>query len=92
MLLEGAFRVVAVLSAVNRLYFTTFQFKRAGAHIDQMKVKPDRLAERLDRVANLPPSEAAEDLRRLVEETTTIVSDEVPGVDVDAAWSPSSGD
>ncbi len=88
MLLEGAFKVVAVLSAVNRLYFTTFQFKRAAAHVDQMKVKPDRLAERLDRVANAPPSEAAEELRKLVEETKAIVRHEVPDGDVDAPWQP----
>jgi hypothetical protein len=86
MLLEGAFRVVAVLSAVNRLYFTTFQFKRMRAHSDRMKVKPERLDERLEQVANDPPSPAAEVLRTLVEETKEIVRIEMPDVDVDAAW------
>ena len=88
MLLDGAFRVVAVLSAVNRLYFTTFQFKRAGAHIAQMKVKPERLAERLDRVANAPPSEAARELSGLVEETKAIVKAEMPGIETDQPWRP----
>jgi predicted nucleotidyltransferase len=78
MLLEGAFRVLAVLSAVNRLYFTTFQFKRAHAHAERMAVKPARLIERLDRVANAAPSDAAEELRTLVEETKAIVIDEIP--------------
>jgi predicted nucleotidyltransferase len=88
MLLEGAFKVVAVLSAVNRLYFTTFQFKRAAAHVDQMSVKPERLADRLDRVANLPLSEAADELRKLVEETKAIVRHELPDVEADAPWNP----
>jgi len=88
MLLDGAFKVVAVLSAVNRLYFTTFQFKRAGAHVEQMKLKPVRLAERLDRVANAPPSQAADELRKLVEETKAIVRRELPDLDVDARWQP----
>jgi hypothetical protein len=88
MLLEGAFKVVAVLSAVNRLYFTTFQFKRAGGHVEQMDIKPDRLAERLDRVANGPPSGAADELRKLVEETKAIVRRELPDVDVDTPWQP----
>jgi hypothetical protein len=92
MLLEGAFKVVAVLSAVNRVYFTTFQFKRAGGHVHQMNVKPDRLVERLDRVANAPPSEAADELRKLVEETKAIVRRELPDVDVDAPWQPLKGD
>ena len=88
MLLDGAFRVVAVLSAVNRLYFTTFQFKRAHSHADQMSFKPDRLAERLDVVANAPPSEAAEELHRLVEETKAIVREQLPDVDVEVSWRP----
>ena len=88
MLLDGAFRVVAVLSALNRLYFSTFQFKRTRAHIAQMAVKPERLAERLDGVANDPPSAAAELLRALVDETKEIVRREMPDVDVDASWQP----
>jgi hypothetical protein len=88
MLLDGAFRVLAVLSAVNRLYFTTFQFKRASVHVGQMSNRPERLAERLDRVANAAPSDAAEELRALVEDTKAIVSAEMPDVSVDVAWSP----
>ncbi len=78
MLLDGAFRVLAILSAINRLYFTTFQFKRARAHIDRMAVKPDHLAESLDFIANAPPSEAAEHLRKLVEATRAIAQAEMP--------------
>jgi len=88
MLLDGAFRVAAVLSAINRLYFSTFQFKRAAEHFSRMSLKPDRLAERLDFVANAAPSEAAEELRRLVEETNAIVRAELPDVDVEVSWQP----
>jgi hypothetical protein len=86
MLLDGAFRVLAVLSAVNRLYFTTFQFKRGGEHVSRMTARPERLAERLDRVANAAPSDAAGELRTLVEETKAIVRAEMPDVDVDVPW------
>ena len=88
MLVEGAFRVVSVLSAVNRLYFSTFQFKRAGAHFDAMAIKPDRLAERIDTVANGVPSVAAAELGRLVEETKAIVRQEMPGIGTDVPWQP----
>jgi hypothetical protein len=88
MLLDGAFRVVAVLSAVNRLYFTTFQFKRARAHIERMAVRPDQLAESLDDVANAPPSDAAEELKKLFEATKAIVHAEIPDLDVNRAWRP----
>jgi len=88
MLLDGAFRLVAVLSAINRLYFSAFQFKRAAEHFSRLSLKPDRLAERLDFVANAAPSEAAEELRRLVEETKAIVGAELPHVDVEVSWQP----
>ena len=88
MLIEGAFRVVAVLSAVNRLYFTTFQFKRAGEHAAALRVKPERLTERLDFIANATPSEAADELGKLVAETKSIAKAELPEVDVDVAWRP----
>jgi hypothetical protein len=91
MLLEGAFKIVAVLSAINRLYFTTFQFKRAAAHIARMRVKLERMAERLDRVANAPPSEAAGELHLLVDETRSILRSEMPEIDPDAAWKPPPG-
>ena len=88
MLLDGAFRVVAVLSAVNRLYFSTFQFKREREHFEQMATKPDRLGDRLDAVANGAPAEAAEELRKLVEETKAIVASEMPEMDVEVTWQP----
>jgi hypothetical protein len=88
MLLDGAFRVVAVLSALNGLYFSTFQFKRAGTHFDAMPLKPVRLAERLDLVANGEPASAAEELHRLVEETKALVRREMPEVEVEVQWQP----
>jgi len=88
MLLDGAYRVVSVLSALNRVYFSTFQFKRTGAHFEQMALKPERVSERLDRVANAEPSAAAEELRRLVEETRAIVKREMPDLEVDVPWQP----
>ena len=88
MLLDGAFRVLAVLSAINRLYFTTFQFKRTRAHADRMAMKPERLAERLDSIANAAPSAAAEELAALVVETKGIVKSEFPDVEINVTWRP----
>jgi hypothetical protein len=88
MLLDGAFRVLAIISAVNRLYFTSFQFKRARAHAERMAIKPERLADRLDALANAAPSVAAEELMGLVEDTKAIVASEMPEVDVNIRWRP----
>jgi hypothetical protein len=91
MLLDGAFRLLAVLSAINRLYFTTFQFKRARAHIEQMTIRPEQLAQKLDLIANAPPSDAAEELRKLHDETKTIVRAEMPDLDLRRRWRPDPG-
>ncbi len=53
-----------------------------------MPLKPDRLAERLDLVANAAPREASEELRKLVEEMRAIVSAELPELDVEVSWEP----
>ena len=90
MLLDGAFRVLAVLSAINRLYFTSFQLKRARAHIKLMAIKPEHLAESLDLIGNGPPSEAAEKLRKLVGDTKAIIRAELPEVNADQPWKPPS--
>jgi hypothetical protein len=92
MLLEGAYRIVSVLSALNRVYFSTFQFKRAETHIAQLEARPDRLSERLDTVANAEPSTAAEELRKLVEETKAIVRREMPDIEIDVPWQPAIDD
>ncbi len=90
MLLDGAFRVLAILSAINRLYFCDFQFKRARAHAAHMAVKPEHLAESLDLIASSHPSEAAAELGKLVHETKAIVRAEMPDVDVERSWSPNA--
>jgi hypothetical protein len=80
-LLDGAFHVMGALSAVNSLYFTTFQFKRMRAHMAGMRSAPPRLADRLESLFTLPRGEAAQELRRLVAETVDIV--EVRFSDID---------
>src|SRR5207302_4759260 len=47
-LLDGAFRLVGALSAVNGLYFTTFQFKRTRAHVAALAHAPHHLARPLE--------------------------------------------
>lgn len=69
MLIDGAFRVLALLSAVNGLYFTSIQFKRMRAHDASMRVAPAGLPERLDGLFDADASKAALGLRDLVEET-----------------------
>jgi predicted nucleotidyltransferase len=88
MLLDGAFRVAAILSALNGLYFSSFQFKRMSDHAARMTRKPERLGERLAAVADAPAEAAGRELEALVGETTELVRAALPDIDVDRAWRP----
>lgn len=83
-LLDGAFHVVGALSAANRRYFTTFQFKRMRRHILGLEAAPPRLAERIESLFALDRSDAARELRLLVVETVEVVEDRLPQVDTTA--------
>jgi hypothetical protein len=83
-LLDGAFHVVGALSAANRRYFTSFQFKRMRAHLAGIEAAPERLAERLESLFVLDRPAAATELRCLVAETAQIVERRLPGVDTSA--------
>ncbi len=84
-LLDGAFAVLGVLSGLNRVYFTTFQFKRMREHVASFSSAPARLAERLEALLELDRASAAEELRALFEETVSLVEAMMPEVDTGRA-------
>ena len=83
-LLDGAFNVVGALSAANRRYFTSFQFKRMRQHLAGLEAAPGDLAERLESLFELDRPAAADRLRALVAETVEVVERRLPGVDTTA--------
>ncbi len=84
-LVETAQKIVAVLAGLNRLYFTTFQFKRTHAFIDQMTIKPPALAERLERLFADDLSKTLPDIEILVSETIALIETHMPHIDTAAA-------
>jgi hypothetical protein len=80
-LLDGAFHVVGALSAANRRYFTSFQFKWMRQHLASLEAAPPHLAERLESLFSLDRASAAQELRLLVVETVEVVERELPRVD-----------
>lgn len=80
-LLDGAFAVLGVLSGLNRVYFTTFQFKRMREHAAAFEAAPSRLAERLESLFDLDRPRAAEELRALFAEALALVEARMPEVD-----------
>ncbi len=84
-LVETAQRLVGILAGLNQLYFTTFQFKRQRRFIEQMAIKPDNFAERLDGLFTAVLSDALPQLEALVSETIALIETHMPEVDTSKA-------
>jgi hypothetical protein len=82
MLLEGAFNVLGVLAALNRVYYARFELKRLRTLVDKLPLAPPQLADRLESLFRLPADEAADELGRLVAETRELVLGELPDLEL----------
>jgi hypothetical protein len=72
-MVEAAQNLLGVLSGLNRLYYSTFQFKRMGRFIKQMEIAPENLATRLETLFHDHPRTAVYQLESLVRETVELV-------------------
>lgn len=81
-LTEAAYNLLAILAGLNRLYFTSFQFKRLHHFAAQMAIQPANFAARLDRLFSAPPAESTLELKSLVGETLDLVAQHMPQVEV----------
>lgn len=84
-LVESAQNLLGVLSGLNRLYYSTFQFKRMSRFIKQMEIAPENLAVRLERLFNQEPPVAVNQLEALVRETVELVEIHLPQVNTSSA-------
>lgn len=73
--------LLGVLAGLNRLYYSTFQFKRMRQFIDSMNFAPDNLYLRLENIFHQEPLSAANQLRELVYETVELVERQMPEID-----------
>jgi predicted nucleotidyltransferase len=81
-LINAAFDLLAVLAALNRLYYTRFQLKRMRKLVGRMRLAPPDLADRLERLLELDGEAAAHELERLVAETQALVAAELPDLEL----------
>jgi predicted nucleotidyltransferase len=81
-LVEASFDLLAVLAALNRLYFTRFQLKRMRKLVGRMRLAPPDLAERIERLLELDGEGAAHELERLVAEAQALVAAELPDLEL----------
>ena len=79
---ETAYALLGILAGLNRLYFTTFQFRKMRRFVGEMRIKPDRFAERLEALFQQTPAAAAASLEGLVGDVLALVEREMPDVDI----------
>lgn len=84
-MVEAAQNLLGVLSGLNHLYYSTFQFKRMSRFIEQMEIAPENLAARLEGLFHHEPYIAVYQLEVLVRETIELVEIHLPQVDTSSA-------
>jgi predicted nucleotidyltransferase len=79
--LEAGQNLLGVLAGLNRLYYSTFQFKRMKQFITQMNIAPENLYVRLESLFHIEPLVAANQIKELVAETVELVELHLPEID-----------
>jgi nucleotidyltransferase-like protein len=74
-LVDAAYDLLAVLAAANRVWFSSFQFKRTRRLTARLTESPADLADRLESLFTLPPADGAAELERLTDEVRTILAE-----------------
>jgi hypothetical protein len=80
-LAESASHLLGIFAGLNRLYYSSFQFKRMHRFVDKMTIKPDNLADRLDSLFAGDLRRATETLESLVGDTAALVDQHMPQAD-----------
>lgn len=84
-LVEITHNLIGVLAGLNRLYFTTFQFKRMGRFVAQMAITPPNLATRLEALFQGEMAQVSVEVESLVAETVALVETYMPTIDTATA-------
>lgn len=84
-MVESAQKIIGILAGLNRLYFTTFQFKRMARFFDQMALKPDHIYQRMEGLFVSDRSTAVAALEALVAETIALIETHMPQIDTSKA-------
>jgi hypothetical protein len=82
MQVDACYRLLGTLAALNRQYFTTFQFKRMHRFGGQLALAPPRLAERVEALLAAPVPSAFSMLYALEGEVLALVAAHAPHIDL----------
>jgi hypothetical protein len=80
-LAESASHLLGIFAGLNRLYYSSFQFKRMHRFVDKMAIKPEHFADRLDSLVAGDLRRATATLESLVGEAAALVEQHMPQAD-----------
>ncbi len=83
-LVEAAQNVLGVLAGLNRVYYSTFQFKRMRHFLAMLSITPPNLAARIEGLFSLDPQPASLALEALVSDVVDLVEQHMPQIDTSA--------
>lgn len=83
-LVESVQNLLGVLAGLNRLYYSTFQFKRMRRFVGQMRIAPENLSDRLEALFRLEPAIAVIQLEAIIQETVALIEIHMPQIDTSA--------
>jgi len=81
MLVESGHHLLAVLAGLNRVYFSSFQFKRMHFFTERLTLKPINFAARLEACFTQEPRTAIAVLTQLITDTVSLVEQHMPAID-----------
>ena len=85
-LVQSVYSIVGVLAALNRVYFSTLEFKRASTLLSRLQVAPPNLRARVDSLFDSDERRSTAELERLVADTRALVAERFPDVDLSLEW------
>jgi hypothetical protein len=85
LLVEACYRLFGVLAGLNRVYFTTYQFKRVRRFAEQLTLAPRELVERVEALLVAPLPAAFSALYALDGETLDLLAAHAPQIDLSVA-------
>jgi hypothetical protein len=85
-LVQSAYNIVGVVAALNRQYFSKFEFKRAAKFFSRLEIAPPNLASRLNALFEQDERTSVAELERLVAETESLVVEQFPDIELSLEW------
>jgi len=85
-LVQSTYNIVGVLAALNRLFFSTLEFKRMSKFTSRLTIAPPNLGDRLEALFSSDERTSTAELEQLVRETKALIADRFPDLDLSIEW------